>query len=208
VFRSILKWGAISLGVLIVIGALVGSDETTKTDTAKADSKTPGQVARDEGTPKPTKDTDGDGTPNAKDGRPFDAETTTEDKDDSIGEEVEETLEDVEAEIDEAVEDVEDEPTPGMTRGQENALESAESYLDSGDFSKKGLAEQLDYEEFSKADVRFAIKHVDVNWKAEAVGSAESYLDSGSFSRSGLADQLAYEGFTPAQVQHAVSKVY
>jgi hypothetical protein len=103
---------------------------------------------------------------------------------------------------------------PKMTSGQENALESAQSYLETGSFSKKGLMKQLTSsygEDFSKADATFAIKHVDVNWKDEAVESAKSYLDSGSFSRSKLIAQLTSsygEGFTQAQAEYAVSKVY
>src|ERR687892_415865 len=55
-----------------------------------------------------------------------------------------------------------------MTSGQENALESAQTYVDMSGFSKKGLIQQLSSsagEGFSKADATFAANHVDVNWK-------------------------------------------
>ncbi len=50
-FRSILKWGAISLGVLIVLGAVLnaGDKSAVRSETAKADSKPPGKIARDRG---------------------------------------------------------------------------------------------------------------------------------------------------------------
>ena len=82
------------------------------------------------------------------------------------------------------------------TAGQENAIESAESYLEYSSFSRQGLIEQLEYEEFSLADATFAVDHVTVDWNAEAVESAESYLEYSSFSKPGLIEQLEYEGFT------------
>jgi hypothetical protein len=107
------------------------------------------------------------------------------------------------------------EPTePEMTSGQENALESAQDYLDMSGFSKQGIIQQLSSgagEGFPKADAVFAANHVDVNWNDEAVESAQDYLDMSSFSKDGLIDQLsssAGEGFTVAQAQYAVDMVY
>jgi Host cell surface-exposed lipoprotein len=103
---------------------------------------------------------------------------------------------------------------PELTSAQENALESAQSYVDMTGFSEKGLIEQLSSsagEGFSKADAVFAANHVDVNWNDEAVESAQSYLDMTSFSKDGLIEQLsssAGEGFTLAQAQYAADKVY
>jgi hypothetical protein len=103
---------------------------------------------------------------------------------------------------------------PEMTSGQENAVESAQSYLEMSGFSKEGLIEQLSSdagEGFTKAEAKFAVNHVDVDWNDEAVESAQSYLEMGGFSRQGLIEQLsssAGEGFTPAQTQYAVDKVY
>jgi type IV secretory pathway VirB10-like protein len=103
---------------------------------------------------------------------------------------------------------------PEMTSGQENAVKSAQSYLDMSGFSRKGLIQQLSSsagEGFPKADATFAADHVDVNWKDEAVESAQGYLDMSSFSRDGLIEQLsssAGEGFTLAQAQYAVGQVY
>jgi hypothetical protein len=103
-------------------------------------------------------------------------------------------------------------PKSTMTKSQEEAMEAAESYLDSGHFSKKGLTQQLssDYGEgFSKTDAKFAVGHVKADWKAEAVEAAESYLDSGHFSRKGLIEQLEspYGGqFTHDQAVYGVTK--
>ena len=103
---------------------------------------------------------------------------------------------------------------PEMTSGQENALEAARSYLDMGGMSKKGLIQQLSSsagDGFTRAEARFAAKHVGADWKKEAVEAAQSYLDMGGMSRQGLYEQLssaAGEEFTPAQARYAVDKVY
>jgi hypothetical protein len=66
----------------------------------------------------------------------------------------------------------------------------------------------LKYEDFSKSDAKFAVNHVDADWKQEAVEAANSYLDSGSFSKQGLYEQLIYEKFTPTQAAYAIGEVY
>lgn len=97
---------------------------------------------------------------------------------------------------------------PEVTKGQEQALRKAESYLDLSAFSKKGLADQLEYEGFSKADAEWAVDHVDVDWNEQAVKKALSYLEHSAFSESELADQLEYEGFTAKQAKHGASEAY
>ena len=95
---------------------------------------------------------------------------------------------------------------------QENAIESAQSYLDFGAFSESGLIEQLSSpygEGFSKADAEFAVSHIKVDWNAEAAESAATYLENGSFSRQGLIEQLESEygeGFTHAQAVYGVNQ--
>ena len=96
---------------------------------------------------------------------------------------------------------------PSETLAQREARESAESYLDTGDFSRSGLIDQLEFEEYSKAVATYAVDQVKVNWRKEAAESAESYMDSGSFSAPELADQLEFEGFTDAQVAYGVRSV-
>lgn len=90
------------------------------------------------------------------------------------------------------------------TLSQQNARESGESYLYSGNFSRQSLIKQLKYEGFSTRDATYAVDALDPDWKIEAAESAQSYLDTGSFSRSGLIAQLRYEGFTPQQAEYGV----
>lgn len=95
---------------------------------------------------------------------------------------------------------------PQETPGQENARRSAESYLDYSAFSRKGLIDQLKFEDFSAADATYGVDSLNVDWNAQAVKSAKSYLDYSAFSRKGLIDQLKFEGYTQAQAAHGVSK--
>lgn len=109
------------------------------------------------------------------------------------------------------------EEKPQLTLGQENAIRSAQSYLDFTAFSRAGLFEQLtsEYGEgFEAADAEFAIAYLEqnglVDWNAEAAESAESYLSFTSFSRQGLYDQLTSEygeQFTPEQAEYALTAV-
>lgn len=104
------------------------------------------------------------------------------------------------------------EEAPEYTTAQENAIASAESYLDTMAFSRKGLIEQLssEYGEgFSKADAIFAVNHIDVDWNEQAAKSAKSYLDTMAFSRNGLIEQLESDfgdGFTHAQAVYGVNQ--
>jgi hypothetical protein len=101
------------------------------------------------------------------------------------------------------------------TVAQENAIESAKSYLEMSGMSRRGLIHQLTAEAgegYKRKDAVFAINHLDPapNWKKEAVQSAKSYLDTGSMSRAGLIQQLssnAGEKFTRAQAEYAADKV-
>jgi len=95
---------------------------------------------------------------------------------------------------------------PALTRAQENAIGSAESYLDFSAFSRSGLIGQLEYEEYSTADATFAVDSLNVDWNEQAYKSAEQYLDFSSFSAGELQDQLEFEGFTPSQAAYGVSK--
>jgi hypothetical protein len=102
---------------------------------------------------------------------------------------------------------------PSYTAAQENAIESAKTYLAMSGFSKTGLIQQLSSkagEGFKRADAVFAVNHIKVDWNKEALESARAYLDMSSFSRSGLIQQLsskAGDGFTPAQATFAANKL-
>lgn len=109
-----------------------------------------------------------------------------------------------------------DEPAePELTVEQENAIRSAESYLEFMPFSKQGLIDQLSSpagDGYPQDVATFAVEHIesDVDWNEQAVKAAESYLDLMSFSRSGLIEQLtsdAGDGYTREQAEYAADKV-
>lgn len=81
-----------------------------------------------------------------------------------------------------------------LTGAQQNAVRSAEGYLDYSAFSKEGLIQQLssDYGDgYEESDARVAVESLDVDWKEQAVRSAEEYLKLDGFSCQGLIDQLS-----------------
>lgn len=96
---------------------------------------------------------------------------------------------------------------PKETKGQENARESAESYLDYTAFSRTGLIRQLKSEGYSTKDATYGVDAQHANWKRQAAASAESYLEYTSFSRTGLIQQLKSEGYTEEQAVYGVTKV-
>jgi hypothetical protein len=104
---------------------------------------------------------------------------------------------------------------PQYSLSQQQVIASAKSYLQTEPgFSKAGLIEQLSSkygEGFSKRLAVFAVNHVKVNWRQQAVYSARSYLKSEpGWSYSGLVDQLHSqygEQFTLAQAKYAAAAV-
>lgn len=108
-----------------------------------------------------------------------------------------------------------EEAEPEMTTEQENAVRSAENYLEFMPFSKQGLIDQLSSpagDGYPQDVAQFAVEHIasDVDWNAQAVKAAESYLDLMSFSRSGLIQQLtsdAGDGYTQEQAEYAADQV-
>lgn len=94
------------------------------------------------------------------------------------------------------------------TVGQQNALASAESYLEYTAFSKKGLKDQLRFEEYGDADAQWAVDNVGADWMEQAVRSGEKYLDYTAFSESELRGQLEFEGFTAEQAAHGAAVAY
>lgn len=99
------------------------------------------------------------------------------------------------------------EEKPAFTLGQQNAINSAKSYLSYSGFSRTGLIGQLEFEGFSTEDATFAVDNAGADWNAEAAESAQQYLDYSSFSRQGLYDQLAFEGFLPAEIEFGLAAV-
>lgn len=105
------------------------------------------------------------------------------------------------------------EPASNLTPSQQNAVRSAQSYLDFSGFSRQGLIDQLSSEygeQYPLDDAIVAVDSLAVDWNAEAVESARSYLDFTAFSRQGLIDQLSSEygeQFTLEQATFAVDSL-
>lgn len=86
----------------------------------------------------------------------------------------------------------------------DNALRSAQSYLEYTSFSYSGLIDQLEYEGYSSEACTYAVDNCGADWNEQALKSAESYLEYSSFSYSGLIGQLEYEGFSTEQATYGV----
>lgn len=99
-------------------------------------------------------------------------------------------------------------PEPQYTSGQANAIAKAQDYLGFTSFSKKGLIEQLKFDDFKPKDAVFAVNRIKVNWNNQAVAKAKDYLEFSSFSKPALVDQLEFDGFTPAQANFGANKAY
>ena len=105
----------------------------------------------------------------------------------------------------------------GLVDWNEEAVRSAENYLDMMAFSRQGLIDQLsaDYgEQFTVDQATYAMDYLEennlVDWNEQAVRSAENYLDMMSFSRQSLIDQLSSdygEQFTVEQATYAADQV-
>lgn len=99
------------------------------------------------------------------------------------------------------------EPESTLTMGQQNALKSAESYLEITAFSHSGLVQQLEFDGYSTEDATYAADNCGADWNEQAAKSAQSYLDLTSFSRDGLIEQLVFDGFTQEQAEYGVTAV-
>jgi hypothetical protein len=97
-------------------------------------------------------------------------------------------------------------PESNLTPSQQNAVRSAESYLDFMSFSRQGLIDQLSSEygeQFPVEDATVAVDSLNADWNAQAAESAQSYLDMSGFSCQGLIDQLASEYGSQFTVEQA-----
>ncbi len=99
-----------------------------------------------------------------------------------------------------------------LSPAQQNAVRSAESYLEFMSFSRQGLIDQLSSEfgeKFALADATVAVDSLDIDWNVQAVGSAQRYLEISGFSCQGLIDQLssAYgDQFTVEQAKYGATQ--
>ena len=144
-------------------------------------------------------------------------EPVKEDKEEPAEEPKEETQEPVAQEEEAVEEEVPEAAIPeeeAVPFEYEQALKSAQNYVDTLHFSRQGLKQQLTSEYgsgFSEEAAEYALEHVDVDYKEEAVEAAQSYLDAMSFSRQELKQQLTSEygsGFTEEEAEYALDQVY
>ena len=96
---------------------------------------------------------------------------------------------------------------PALSLAQQNAVRSAENYLDLMGFSRSGLVDQLMFEDYAEADATLAVDSLAVDWNAEAAESAQSYIDLMAFSRQGLIDQLVFDGYTADEAASGATAV-
>lgn len=96
---------------------------------------------------------------------------------------------------------------PTLALGQQQAVQKAQRYLETGGFSRKALIRQLVFEKFSEADAQFAVDKVAPDWNAQAAKKARIYLEMGGFSRLSLIEQLVFEGFTQAEAEYGAKAV-
>lgn len=106
-----------------------------------------------------------------------------------------------------------EEPEEKVSREFQNALKSAQNYVEIMAFSEKGLYKQLTSEavEGYPADAaQYAIDNVDVDYNEQALKSAINYQDVMPMSDDALFKQLtseAGEQFTAEQAQYAIDNL-
>ena len=98
-------------------------------------------------------------------------------------------------------------PAPAMTVSQQNAIRSAETFINTMPFSRTSLIGQLEFGGFTNEEATIAVDSITVDWYAQAVLSAESFVALMPFSRSALIDQLLFGGFTQSQAAHGATGV-
>ena len=121
-------------------------------------------------------------------------------------------------EIDDATFAIEALEANGEVDWNEQAYQSAKSYLSLMAFSRQGLIDQLtsEYgEQFEADEAEYAISTLEANgevdWNEQAYQSAKSYLEYDSFSLDGLIEQLESEygeQFTHDQATYGAEKAY
>lgn len=99
-----------------------------------------------------------------------------------------------------------------LTGPQNNAVRSAEQYLNMAGFSRDGLIQQLSSdagEGFSVSDATAAVDSLSVDWNENAAKSAKEYLSISGFSCKGLIEQLsssAGDKYTKAQATYGAQQ--
>lgn len=88
---------------------------------------------------------------------------------------------------------------------QQNAVRTAQQYINMSGFSRDGLIDQLSSEAgngYEVADATVAVDSLNIDWNEQAARSAKQYLDMTGFSCKGLIEQLS----SSAGSQYTVSE--
>lgn len=93
----------------------------------------------------------------------------------------------------------------GSPASQASAVRSAQTYLELQGFSRQGLIDQLEYDDYSTVDAAAAVDSLGIDYNEQAARSAETYLELQGFSYGGLVDQLEYDGYTASQAAYGAS---
>lgn len=96
---------------------------------------------------------------------------------------------------------------PEVPREHENALSTAENYINMMGFSQQGLREQLEFEGYPTEAINYAIENIEVDYNEEALETALNYQETMPMSDEGLKEQLIFEGFTEEQAQYAIDNL-
>jgi hypothetical protein len=92
---------------------------------------------------------------------------------------------------------------------QDEALEEAIGYIESGSFSHDGLIEQLEFSDYSTTAATYAADNCNADWNAEALEDAKLYLGCGAFSEDRLKTMLTeYDKFTDEEAQYAIDNCF
>lgn len=94
-----------------------------------------------------------------------------------------------------------------LTKGQRDALEAAEDYLEFRPFSYTGLQAQLVWDGHTQEDAKVAVELCGADWEQQAVLAAEEYMTYAGVSRTGLEELLLWDGFTQEQAAAAVESM-
>ena len=99
-----------------------------------------------------------------------------------------------------------------LTDQQNNAVRSAENYINLTGFSREGLIQQLSSsygDGYGLTDATVAVDSLNIDWSQQAVRSAKQYLDMSGFSCNGLIEQLSSDSgdkYTVSQATHGAQQ--
>ena len=88
----------------------------------------------------------------------------------------------------------------------QQAVFSAEAYLDFAAFSESGLIDQLEFEGFTQSRPLLVSGLSRLTGVSRRRNRPSPIWTFSAFSRSGLIDQLLFEGFTESQATYGVDK--